>query len=113
MKISKSVALAAAALSLGSALATATPAEASQICGWYAIVYCSPTEAGANSANKGWGTLIHTNDYSGFARNKYCLVSGPQPKWSAATDRLRAINSGITKTAYIKRACTDSSNLDE
>jgi hypothetical protein len=113
MTVSKSVALAAAALSLGSALAAATPANAKDICGWYAIIYCSPSEAGAISANKGWGSMIHTSAYRGFAPNRFCLGSGPQPKWSARLDRERALNSGVAKSAYIKYACTDSSNLDE
>lgn len=89
-------------------LHVSSAANAKQVCGWYAIAYCSTNRAAvANFANEGWGAVINTNNFSGFARNKFCAVSGPQPKWSATEDRRKAIASGVSNDVYIKRACAE------
>lgn len=83
-------------------------ANAKQICGWYAIVYCSESRAGASAAaDSGWGTVINTNHFRGFAPGNYCVVSGPQSKSSALADRKAALQQGVTQSAYVKRACAD------
>ena len=104
----KALPTAAAFVSVFAALATASPADAKQVCGWYAIAYCSTSQSAVGTfANKGWGAVIDTNNFRGFARGQFCAVSGPQPKWSAASDREKAIAASVSKSVYIKRACAD------
>ncbi len=106
-------ALASTAVLTATAL-TSTPAEAKQVCGWYAIAYCSTSNAAVVTfANNGWGQVINTSNYRGFAPGKFCAVSGPQSKSSADSDRRAALNTGATKSAYIKNACTDEANLGD
>ena len=102
----KQLAIAATALS---AFATLTPAaEAKTICGWYAIAYCSTDRAAVGRfANNGWGAVIDTGHFRGFAPGRFCAVSGPQPKASAIQDRRNAIGNGVSDDVYIKRACAD------
>lgn len=107
------LALAAAALATTVA-ATAHPASAKDICGWYAIAYCTSDEyVAADFANNGWGTVINTNAYVGLRAGLYCVVSGPQSKSSAWRDRAAAIENGVSNDAYIKKACTDESNIGD
>lgn len=88
--------------------ALAWPASAKQICGWYAIAYCSVNQAAVSKfANNGWGTVIKTSHFQGFARGQFCAVSGPQSKSSALQDRRNAIGNGVSNDIYIKRACAD------
>ncbi len=90
------------------------PASAKQVCGWYAIASCTPDQSAAeNFVNKGWGAVINTNDYTGFTRGYFCVVSGPQPKASAARDVETAKAGGVANDMYIKRACTDERNLGD
>jgi hypothetical protein len=63
--------------------------------------------------NRGWGAVINANDYTGFAPGFFCVVSGPQPKASAARDRINAIKGGVSPDTYIKRACTDAANIGD
>jgi hypothetical protein len=105
---------------VGSVLAVATcllvpvSANAKPVCGWYAIALCSGAKSDAvKFANRGWGSVIRTNDYAGFAPGYYCVVSGPQPRASAMQDRRYAINSGVSNDTYIKRACTDEANVGD
>jgi hypothetical protein len=103
-----------AAACLAAALVTALPARAKQICGWYAIAFCSPSEAAASQfGNAGWGQVIDTAKYQGLKPGLSCVVSGPQPKDSAARDRIAAISNGVSATTYIKRACTDAKNVGD
>ena len=90
-----------------------TSANAKQVCGWYAIVFCSLSMDAVNANNKGCGAIIDTNKYAGFAKGQFCLASGPQPKASAQRDRAAALKQGVTKSAYIKRACTDKKNAGD
>jgi hypothetical protein len=106
----------ACAITLGLAglLMTSAPVSAKNVCGWYAVVFCSPSEAKAITfVNGGWGALIKTKDYKGFKSGLYCVVSGPQPKSSALRDRKAAIAQGISASTYIKRACTDEKNIGD
>jgi hypothetical protein len=97
-----------------SAVATPSPAEAKQVCGWYVIAYCSTSEpAVSNFTNNGWGAVINTSNFRGFAPGKFCAVSGPQPKDSAARDLGYAIVNGVTKSAYMKRACADEKYIGD
>jgi hypothetical protein len=92
----------------------AAPAQAKEVCGWYAIAFCSSDRTSAEDfVNDGWGAIIDTDDYDGLRGGLYCAVSGPQPRWSALRDRDNARKNGVSDTTYIKRACTDDSNLSE
>ena len=103
-----------AAVSLAAMLAGPAPAEARQVCGWYAIAFCSPTEGAAVTfMNKGWGQLIVTSYYSGLRPGFFCVASGPQSKTSAMQDRAAARRNGVSLSAYIKRACVDDSRLGD
>jgi hypothetical protein len=91
-----------------------TPAQAKQICGWYVIAFCSPSQAAADDfAGRGWGAAIDTDVFRGFRHGLYCVVSGPQSKVSAIRDRRSAIGDGVSDDAYIKRACADSSDIGD
>ena len=104
----------AAAVCITAALVTAPPASAKQVCGWYAIAFCSASEADASQfANGGWGQVIDTAKYQGLKPGLSCVVSGPQPKDSAVRDRKAAISNGVSATTYIKRACTDAKNVGD
>jgi hypothetical protein len=106
--------LATTALSFASVIAASTAAEAKQMCGWYAIAYCSTSRpAVATFANNGWGAVINTTNFRGFAPGKFCAVSGPQSKDSAARDIGYAIANGTTKSAYMKRACADEKYIGD
>ena len=108
MLTTRTTAFAAAALSGLAALTASSPSEAKQVCGWYAIAYCSTSESAVGQfANKGWGAVINTNNFSGFAPGRFCAVSGPQPKSSAMADRRKAIGAGVSDDVYIKRACAN------
>jgi hypothetical protein len=101
-------------LALAAIVAASTPAPAKNICGWYVIAACSRSQAAAEEvANNGWGSVIDTNKYSGLRRNYFCVVSGPQPKASAISDRRNSIADGVSADAYIKRACTDERNIGD
>lgn len=91
------------------------PASAKQVCGWYAIVSCSTSQADADAfmTKGGWGQTIDTNNYIGLKENLFCVVSGPQPKASAKRDMAAAKANGVAKDVYIKRACTDEKNLGD
>ncbi len=94
--------------------AAASSAQAKQVCGWYAIIFCSSDEAKAiEVVNKGWGAILETNKYTGLKRGLYCVASGPQPRASAMRDRKAAIAQGSPSTSYIKRACTDAKNVGD
>jgi hypothetical protein len=96
------------------ALLSAMPAQARQVCGWYAIAACTRSQADAGDfAGNGWGAVINTNDYSGFRRGYFCVVSGPQSKSSATRDVRTANANGVAEGMYIKRACTDERNLGD
>jgi hypothetical protein len=102
-----------AALGVALVLGTA-PAQAKEVCGWYAIAFCSSDRTSAEDfGNDGWGEIIDTDDYDGLRGGLFCAVSGPQPRWSALRDRDNARKNGVSDTTYIKRACTDDSNLSE
>ena len=100
---------------VGLAALTVIPAVANarDVCGWYVIISCSTDrQAAVDVVNKGWGALINTNQYVGLKHGLYCVVSGPQPKASAWSDRAAAIAQGYAGSdAYIKEACTDSRNV--
>ncbi len=112
MKLFKSLAALAAVLAV--AALSASPAAAKRVCGWYAIASCTSDQtSAADFANDGWGSVIDTDDYSGLKRGLFCVVSGPQPKWSALRDRDNARANGVSDDTYIKRACTDESNIGD
>jgi hypothetical protein len=93
---------------------TAPSASAKQVCGWYAIISCSSARAEAvEVVNKGWGTILDTDDYNGLAPGLFCVASGPQPKASAVRDLASANEQGLSDSAYIKRACTDAKNVGD
>ena len=106
--------LAGFAATLLSAAGTA-PVEAKDICGWYVIISCTTDETAADEVvNKGWGGKIDTNKYVGLKHGLFCVVSGPQPKASAWSDRAAAIGQGFASAdAYIKEACTDERNVGD
>jgi hypothetical protein len=98
------------------ALLAAAPqrAAAKQICGWYAIAYCSPDRYAAEQfAGRGWGSAIGTDVFTGLRHGLYCVVSGPQSKASARRDRGMAIAEGVADDVYIKRACADASFIGD
>jgi hypothetical protein len=102
------------ALILAAVLIQAVPAPAKNVCGWYVIAACSRSKAAAEDvASNGWGSVIDTNKYSGLRRNYFCVVSGPQSKASAISDRRNSIADGVSSDAYIKRACTDERNTGD
>ena len=104
----------AATAGLTVAVIASSPASAKQVCGWYAIAFCSPSQAAASQfGNGGWGQVIDTRQYAGLKPGFACVVSGPQPKASAARDRAAAISNGVSASTYIKRACTDEKNVGD
>lgn len=104
----------AALATLAALTAAAAPASAKDICGWYAIAYCTDSEAAAaDFAGNGWGTVIDTNAYIGLRAGLYCVVSGPQSKSSAWRDREAAIANGVSGDVYIKKACTDEAGIGD
>lgn len=90
------------------------PAYAKQVCGWYAIAYCNSSKAETiKFANRGWGAVIHSNDYAGLTAGYFCAASGPQPRDSALRDQKNARTTGVSSDTYIKRACTDAANIGD
>jgi hypothetical protein len=101
-------------LILASLIFAATPASAAQVCGWYAIASCTRVQSDAeNFVNRGWGTVIDTTEYDGFAPGYFCVVSGPQSRSSAKRDVRAARANGISDEVYFKRACTDERNVGD
>ena len=93
---------------------SATPAAAKPMCGWFAIAYCTQSQNAAGQfANNGWGAVIKTSKFTGFAPGQYCVVSGPQSKASAIRDRRAAIGNGVSDDVYIKRACADEADIGD
>lgn len=110
----RTIRLALAAASLAALAISAAPASAKDICGWYAIAYCTDSEAAASDfAGNGWGTVIDTNTYVGLRAGLFCVVSGPQSKSSAWRDREAAIANGVSGDVYIKKACTDEAGIGD
>jgi hypothetical protein len=102
------------ALTLAALASASIPAEAKNICGWYVIAACARSKAAVEDvASIGWGSIIDTNKYSGLRRNYFCVVSGPQSRASAISDRRNSIADGVPSDAYIKRACTDARNVGD
>lgn len=113
MKTITRSALAAAAF-VTTAAAISQPASAKDICGWYAIAYCTDNEAVASDfATRGWGAAISTDVLKGFRPGLYCVVSGPQSKSSAWRDRNAAIANGVAGDVYIKHACADEAYIGD
>ncbi len=113
ISIAKTTTISVTAL-VAAVINVASPAQAKTICGHYAIAFCSPDrKAAENFANGGWGTTIVTKNYEGLRAGYYCVVSGPQPQASAERDRIAAIANGVSASTYIKRACTDESNIGD
>ncbi len=83
-------------------------AQSSQnVCGWYAIRFCSKIyQEAASSAARFNGFIIDTNDrkYPNFARGWYCSATGPMAKADAATEAAISKNAGFP-SAYIKNPC--------
>ncbi len=103
-----------ALVTLAALTAASVPAAAKDICGWYAIAYCTDSDAAAaDFAGNGWGSVISTNEYVGLRAGLYCVVSGPQSKASAWRDREAAIANGVADDVYIKKACTDAVNVGD
>lgn len=95
-------------------LPIATTCRAENVCGWYAIAFCSKSKAAAQDfAGQGWGAAISTVDYIGLKSGLHCVVSGPQSKASALRDRQSAISQGVADDVYVKRACTDINNVGD
>ena len=108
LKTTSSFALAAALVAAAAVSATPASAKSKPVCGWYAIAYCTQSEDAAYKfSGNGWGAVIKTNNFTGFAPGKFCVVSGPQPKASAIRDRRAAIGNGVSDDVYIKHACAD------
>ena len=106
--------LARAATGIGMLLFSGSAASPKQVCGWYAIAFCSPSQTEASTfANAGWGQVADTNKYKGFAPGQFCVVSGAQPKDSAQRDQTAAISNGVSASVYIKKACTDEANAGD
>jgi hypothetical protein len=102
------------ALAWAALAAASIPVEAKNICGWYVIAACAHSKAAVEDvASIGWGSIIDTNKYSGLRRNYFCVVSGPQSRASAISDRRNSIADGVPSDAYIKRACTDERNVGD
>ena len=102
------------ALAVAFAATAAGSATAKDICGWYAIAYCTDNESAASEfANRGWGAAIATNVLKGLKPGPFCVVSGPQSKSSAWTDRNAAIANGVASDVYIKHACADETAIGE
>jgi hypothetical protein len=110
LKTTSSLALAAALI----AAISATPAAAKPMCGWFAIAYCTKSEDAAfKFSGNGWGAVIKTSKFIGFAPGQFCVVSGPQSKASAIRDRRNAIGNGVSDDVYIKRACADEMDIGD
>ena len=93
---------------------SATPAAGKPMFGWFAIAYCTQSQNAAGQfANIGWGAVIKTSKFTGFAPGQYCVVSGPQSKASAIRDRRAAIGNGVSDDVYIKRACADEPDIGD
>jgi hypothetical protein len=104
-------AAAAAAVAVFSA---SSPASAKQTCGWYAVAFCSKSEAATTAfINKGWGVLIVTSAFSNFPKGQFCGVSGPQSKASAERDRRAALKNGVSKSVTVRRSCADSAVFND
>ena len=102
------------ALALAGMAAVTMPVQSKIVCGWYVIAACSHSRSAAEDvASNGWGSVIDTNKYKGLRRNYFCVVSGPQSKSSAISDRRNSIADGVSADAYIKRACTDERNIGD
>jgi hypothetical protein len=93
---------------------SAIPAEAKQVCGWYAIASCTASHGDASAfMSRGWGYVINTTDFPGLKPGYFCVVSGPQSKSSAARNVRTAAANGVADGMYIKRACVDDSRFAE
>ena len=90
------------------------PARAADICGWYAIAFCSRSQDAARDfSGRGWGAVVSTNGFKGFKSGFYCVLSGPQSKASARRDMQMAMADGVAPDMYIKRACADDSLIGD
>lgn len=107
--MSSNIKSAAAVVAAVGFIAGASAAQAKQVCGWYAIAYCSASkQAVVSFANNGWGSTIMTSNFSGLKPGQYCAVSGPQTRECASRDRDRALYNRVSPSAYIKQACADA-----
>lgn len=95
-------------------LTSAMPAKAADICGWYAIAFCSRSaEAARDFSGRGWGAVVNTDSFKGFKPGYYCVLSGPQSKASAKRDMQMAMADGVAPDMYVKRACADESLIGD
>lgn len=91
-----------------------TPSKAADICGWYAIAFCSRSQDAARDfSGRGWGAVVNTTGFKGFKPGLFCVLSGPQSKASARRDMQMAMADGIAPDMYIKRACADESLIGD
>lgn len=77
------------------------------VCGWYAIYYCSKDRSLAEvEARKASAYVVDTSDtkYPKFARGWFCSMNGPMDKDAASTSASSGRAKGFT-TAYIKNPC--------
>jgi hypothetical protein len=83
------------------------PSRQSNVCGWYAIHYCSQSRevADSKSAQIG-GHTIDTSDpaYPNFSKGWFCSVIGPLDKPKAEAISASARSRGFP-TAYVKNPC--------
>ncbi len=83
------------------------PTRPQNVCGWYAIHYCSKSyEVAASEARKFAGWVVNTNEpsYPKFAPGWFCSVLGPMAKQDADNIAAKAKDRGFP-TAYIKNPC--------
>ena len=99
---------------LSALFALPVPAKAADICGWYAIAFCSRSQDAARDfSGRGWGAVVSTDGFKGFKPGYYCVLSGPQSKASARRDMEVAMADGVAPDMYIKRACADESLIGD
>jgi hypothetical protein len=83
----------------------------SKQCGWFAVLFCSKSEAAAirKQESDAPGQIINTSDLSGFRRGYYCIINGPM-KRAEAQGYIKQFTPHI-KDAYVKRGCGDFNRL--
>lgn len=80
--------------------------QVAQVCGWFAIYYCSRTAGDAQRwASRYRGYVIDTTSarYPNFRGGYYCVVDGPTNHGNAVG--LAASMRGVSPTAYAKISC--------
>ena len=94
------------ALAAGVVLAAHASASATtfQGCGWYVIMGCAKSYAGAQRMAGNGFLVVYTNDYPNFRDGWYCAAEGPFDSRSRADSFLFQVEGNVPD-AYVKNGC--------